>query len=191
MRTIIVLTILAAAVTLGGCSDPLAPQPWPFAFTVPDTVDLYSLGRPDYLGLPGAFDFTASGHRAVVLEQPGAIATWDVGVTGDADRLVLFPPATLPGIRSNAAIAPVPNATFDGLLEAPAAGNGIVYHDSTTVPATVGGVYVVRSRTISGPLGTCSYYAKMEVLAIDLEKGTLRFRFLADPNCNARSFVSP
>jgi len=72
--------------------------------------------------------------------------------------------------------------TFDGVLEAPNGG----YTLSTPVAVAVGDVFVVRSRTDTSQPLSCSRFAKIEVLDIDLAVGTLTFQLLGNPNCGDR-----
>ncbi|MGH7481494.1 MAG: hypothetical protein ACRELV_05020, partial [Longimicrobiales bacterium] len=79
-RTAVVLTVGAlAASAMLGCDDPFDPR-WPPGTETPDTVELFSLARPEYQGLPSAFDFTPSARRRVVVEQPGETGNWDVAL---------------------------------------------------------------------------------------------------------------
>lgn len=76
--------------------------------------------------------------------------------------------------------------SFDDLVEAPE--NGYVQFDS--VPLAVGDVFAARSRR-DPAFGTlrCRRFAKMEVLGIDAEAGTVTLRSLTNPNCEKRTLV--
>ncbi len=186
MRILGILGLFAAVVAVAGCNDPLGPQPWN---TAPDTVELWSAGRADLIGKPSGFDFTTN-RRRVVIERPGENGNWDIAVTDDGSALGMIPPGAIAGAGASSAIARVPNTTFDALLTVPNATGSIVYNDSTVVPIEDGAVYVVRTRRLATLYGSCTYYAKMEALATDVDAGTFEFRFVANPNCNDPTFQS-
>ncbi len=192
-RSILATALSAALLATAACSDPFATGPWRVDATYPDTVQLYTLGRDSLLGKPSAFDFTDVARTRVVVESPGETGNWDVALTDQGGGLVLMPPGALQAFPRSSQIALLPaTAVFDSLKKAPAASDSIVYRDSTTVPVIEGRVYIVRTRAASCYYGVNGhYYAKMEVLSADYDAGTMRFRYIADPNCNDPSFVSP
>ena len=65
------------------------------------------------------------------------------------------------------------------MIEAPIEG----YVLSEPMPISVGDVLVARSRTDASSFLSCSRYAKLEVLDIDLLQGNVTFRHLSNPNC--------
>jgi hypothetical protein len=75
---------------------------------------------------------------------------------------------------------------FDALLEAPE--TGYVQHDS--VPVAVGDVFAARSRR-DPAFGSirCRHFAKVEILDINTDEGTVSFRHLVNPNCEKRKLV--
>jgi hypothetical protein len=179
---------VALALAVGGLSacgeDPFAID-W---VSIPDTVVLYSLARPE-LNLVSAFNFR--GRSAVRVEAASTTpGSWDVAVDTRGGAIVLLPPAALGISDSRARIAPITGVPFADLLEAPA--DTTVYLSTEPVPATLGTVYVIRTEQSTGAFGTrCVYYAKLEPLTIDPVAGTLRFQFDVSPVCNDRRLVPP
>jgi len=76
--------------------------------------------------------------------------------------------------------------SFEDLREAPETG----YVQLEPVPLAVGDVFAARSRR-DPALGSirCRRFAKIEVLAIDSEAGTVSLRHLTNPNCEKRTLV--
>jgi hypothetical protein len=183
----IILIALGGALIAAGCQQGLDTT-WPIYALTPDTVRLFSLARADYLGLPAAYDFTDTGRLRVVVESPNETGNWDIALTEENGQLVFMPAGALQGVTSNAAIALVPDVNFDSLRAAPKATSTFVYADSTTIPVQPQSVYVVRTRTVSGLLGACTYFAKLQTIDVDEAGGTLLFEYTANPNCNDSSF---
>ena len=69
--------------------------------------------------------------------------------------------------------------SFEGVLEAPTGG----YILADPVSIKVGDVLVARSRTDPTSFLSCSRYAKLEVLELDVSRGSVTFRHLSNPNC--------
>ncbi|MDX1578859.1 MAG: hypothetical protein R3266_10250, partial [Gemmatimonadota bacterium] len=67
----------------------------------------------------------------------------------------------------------------EGVLEAPSTG----YELTSAMSAAVGDVFIARSRVNRQQLISCSQFAKLEILDIDLAAGTVTFRYLINPNC--------
>ncbi len=178
-----VAALVALSVGLATCGgDPFA-FPWVIS---PDTVLLYSLARPE-LNLEAAFNF--NNRRKVRVEAARATGTWDVAVDTRGGQIVLLPPGAL-GISSKASVVALPGLSFDDVLEAPE--DTAVYSRFEAVPVHMGTVYVVKTGRSPGIFGTsCSYYAKLEPLVIDVEGGTLRFVFDASPVCNSLRLIPP
>lgn len=176
-----IIGLLAIAVTvpsMAGC-DPFEPQLLPFG----DTVALYSLARPEYIGQPSAFDFYSP--ASVVLESLRARGPddFDVAFT-EADGEFVFLPA---GVFESLAIRPgvlriTSGESFETLEVAPREG----YVTEAAIPLDVGGLYTVRTRD----LGTCTRFAKFEVLDLDPD-GVVEFRFLRNNLCNDRTLTQP
>ncbi|HEX6940177.1 MAG TPA: hypothetical protein VF158_12255 [Longimicrobiales bacterium] len=184
MRKLPWMLLLVAA--LAACEDPLEPLPWS---DTPVKVRLWSIDRPEYMLMPSAFDFAAGTAR--IPEQPGASASWDVALAETADGLAFMPAGAYPGIETDPSIKPITGTSFEALLEAP--GDIDTYVRSEPVPLAASGVYVVRTRRVPcGIFGATGYlYAKVRILELDPEDGTVLFEYVANANCNDRSFVPP
>ena len=178
-----VAALVALSVGLVACgSDPFA-FPWQLS---PDTVLLYSLARPE-LNLEAAYNF--NNRRKVRVEAATATGTWDVAVDTRGGQIVLLPPGAL-GVSSKASVAVLPGLQFDDVLEAPE--DTAVYTRFDAVPVQMGTVYIVKTSQSPGIFGTsCSYYAKLVPLVIDVEGGTLTFKFDVSPVCNSLRPIPP
>ncbi len=180
------LAAVAAALLVGvaACGDD------PFSFRwddSPDTVQLYSMARPE-LNLASGITFVPPPATSVV-ESPDATGSWDVAVDTRANQLVLLPPGAL-GITSRARIAALGPINFDDVREAPE--DTLLYEDDQAVALANGSVYIVRSSRRVGSFGSsCVYYAKLEPVTLDVTGGTLLLRFVASPVCNSRDLVPP
>ncbi|MBI4543621.1 MAG: hypothetical protein HY703_00310 [Gemmatimonadetes bacterium] len=181
MRVRIVL-ILAAAALAAGCGDDLGPLDWE---TRPDTVLLFSLARPEFLGLPSAYDF--HNLRRVAVESPAATGTWDVALSEASGGFVLLPAGVFAGADASAAIAVDSVQPFDQVRRAP--GDTASFRRTQGVPVHGQRVYIVRTRAL-GALA-CVRYAKGQVVDADSAGGSVRFMFVANPNCNDRALVPP
>lgn len=179
------LAVAAALVVVGTAAcgdDPFAIQ-WVEA---PDTVLLYSLARPE-LNLTSGFNFNQ--RTAVRIESAGATGTWDMAVDTRGGQIVLLPPGAL-GVTSRAGIATLSGQSFADVLEAPA--DTAAYVGTQAVQVDMGTIYVIRTNQGVGAFGTrCLYYAKLEPLVIDVEGGTLTFKYDSSPVCNDRSLTPP
>ncbi len=152
----------------------------------PREVLLYSLEREE-LNRPTAFD-VSTGAR-IVVESATAAGQWDFALDTREGELVFLPPRSL-GVQSRAALFPIPGARFSDVREAPS--DTTLYISRDPVPVQLGTVYVVRTRQQSGSFGElCTYYGKVQPLEIDVEGGTLRFLFDANPVCSDRALVPP
>jgi len=177
------LALLVLSVALSACGgDPFA-FPWT---SRPDTVLLYSLARPE-LNLEAAYDF--HNELRIRVEAANATGSWDIALDTRGGQLVLLPPGAL-GITSKASVAVIPGLSFADVLDAPE--DTAAYTRSAAVPVEMGTVYVVKTAQSPGIFGTsCSYYAKLEPLVIDVEGGTLTFIVVASPVCNSRRLIPP
>ncbi len=177
------LAALTVGVVAGACGDD------PFAIRwaeQPDTVTLFSLARPE-LNLQSGFDFR--NRQPVVVEAPGSTGSWDVAVDTRGGRIVLLPAAVL-GVDSRAAVVPIPDMSYEELVEAPA--DTTLYIQDSPVPVDLGSVYVIRTRRTVGSFGSrCFYYAKMQPLETDVEAGTFTFFYDAARVCNDRRLIPP
>lgn len=175
--------VASLAVILSACgSDPFAFN-WDDA---PDTVRIYSLARPE-LNLQSGFSFYD--RTAFTIELASATGRWDLALDTQDGSLVLLPPGAL-GISSRARIAVLPATPYADVVEAP--GDTLVYEADDPVPVVAGTIYVIRTSLRPGSFSaTCSYYAKMEPLIIDVAGGALTFRFTSSPICNSRDLIPP
>ena len=177
------VTFVVLSAGLGACSgDPFA-FPWA---TDPDTVLLYSLARPE-LNLEAAYDF--HNEKRIRVERAGATGNWDVALDTRDGQLVLLPPGAL-GITSKASVAVLPGVSFADVLDAPE--DTAAYSRVAPVVVEMATVYVVKTSQSPGFYGnSCSYYAKLEPLVIDVEGGTLTFVVDASPICNSLRLIPP
>lgn len=178
-----VLLALGVVVSTASCGDDPFAVRW---VATPDTVTLFSLARPE-LNLQSGFDFR--NRTAVVVEAPTSTGSWDVAVDTRQGRIVMLPAAVL-GVDSRAAIVPMPDVTYDELIEAPA--DTSVYIQDEAVSVELGSIYVIRTRRSVGSFGSrCFYYAKMKPLAADPAAGTFTFFYDAARVCNDRRLIPP
>lgn len=178
------LLILILAASSAACDDDLGLEPWN---ATPDTVSLFSLSRPDLIGLPSGYDFV--GRRQIELEAPGSAGSWDVALGGTASQLVLIPAASFQGQgTSRAAIATITSQSFSALLEAP---DDTSRYSTEPVPITTGGVYVIRTRRAACGFSTAVRFGKIHAVNVDPALGKATFAVVVNPYCNDRSFVPP
>lgn len=167
--------LLLAAVMACGSESTLAP---PVFDNVVDTTVLYGLtGTP--IGTPSAFDVV---QAVTVRTDLNKAFDFAVEIAGAAD-VDLLPAGALgfaadPGVLLSA-------RSFDAITSAPTDG----YVQDSVVPATVGSVFVLRSRTTSELCGAGSLprYGKFRVLAIDAATRSVTLEFLVNQNCGYRS----
>jgi len=176
--------ILALAALVAGCDDQFGPSDW---VIVRDTVELYSLNRSDYQGLPAGFDFVTP--RPVIIESINEARQWDVALTEGEGGLHFTPAGAFPNIDTRPAIAVLPDADFEELDKAPR--DGDIYTSTESVTLETDRVYVVRTRNLPIIGQRCVRYAKVRPIAVDTEAGILRFEFIRNPNCNDRALVPP
>jgi hypothetical protein len=167
------------------CKDNLGPSDW---VAYPDTVDIFSLSRPDYQGLPSAYDMV--NRQRVAVEALGVTGSWDFALLEEGGALKLMPSGAIKGLDSSAGIAPLAGKAFDDVTTLPS--DTALYKRTSAVALESGVVYAVRSRRYYPYSGAaCSMFAKLEPVTIDAAKGELRFRIVRNPNCNDRSMVPP
>jgi hypothetical protein len=179
LRRRYLVPILALAVA--ACEDPFALEPFP---NVADTTTLYSVSRPELLGLPSAFDF-AQGPRRVVVESATELGIWDILLAEEGGSFQLVPQGAVLDPSSRAGIAVDSVRAFDEIVSA--AADTAAYTRHAAVPLTLGNVYVIRTRV----RGTCVFYAKLEPIALDAGIGSMEFRFVFNPNCANRDLSAP
>jgi hypothetical protein len=177
---------LAGAVLLtAACDDPFAPVDWD---PEPVPVDLFSVSRPDLLGLPSAYDFV--NRRRVRLEEVGAAGQWDIALAEEDGAFVVKPSGAFQGVPPGPGVTVMERGrTFEDVTRAP---DGLdAYVRTESVPLEAGRVYVVRTRRTTGFLGACIYYGKFEVMEMLEEEGRVRLQLVVNPNCNNRSLIPP
>ena len=183
MRTSILL-VFGAATFGAGCDDGFGPQLWD---DTPVDAVIFSAARPDLIGLPSAYDVVLL--RSIRIEEPGATTNWDFAL-GELDGQMVFLPAGLfPGISSRAGIAPLPDADFEDLEEAP---RDTAAFTARPVEVVEGRVYAVRSRRAQCPsFAVGVMYAKILVREIDVERGQVDLSVVRNPFCDLRTLVPP
>ena len=178
-----VALLAALSVGLVGCGDD------PFAFNwndAPDTVLLYSLARPE-LNLNSAFNFFQG--LPVKVEGPVSTGAWDAAVDTRGSDLVLLTPGAF-GVVGAARITTLVGMTLDDVTRAPS--DTLLYVANDPVPVRLGTIYIVKTNRSRGSFGSsCSYYAKLEPLVIDVAGGALTFRYVANPVCNSLDLIPP
>ena len=178
------LLAAGASVALTACDDGLQPLIWA---NVPDTVDLYSLARTEYIDRAGAYSLAyqgpgTRGPRVLETLPTAAAFEFDFAVSEDeSGTFLLLPTGVFAQSNARPGILVDTTATFDGLERAPRDG----YTTDEPVEARTDVVYVLRSRQVRGG---CFYYGKMEVLELD-PAGIVTLRVLANINCSDRSLV--
>ena len=177
------LLLAAAAFSMAACDDDLGLGTWSAA---PDTATLFSLSRPDLIGLPSAYDFI--NHTVFEVESPGATGQWDIALRDEGGQLALVPAGAFEGQDSRAALALITGGTFDSLDEAP--GDTSAYSRNAVV-VQAGQVYAVRTRRAGCTFTTAVRFGKMRIIAVDPVAGTVKFEAVVNPFCNDRSLVPP
>ena len=161
------------SLTACGSNNPFLVKWTPYT----DTVTLYSVADTTP-NLYDGFDFV-NVARAII-ESHAALGTWDVAVGTDSMGLVWMPPGAF-GISSAAGVAVLSGTTYDQAAKAP---SDTAKYSHTAVPITVGVTYVVRTRKVTSSYGsTCSHYAKLQPVAVDVAQGVVSFIFDTNPNC--------
>lgn len=178
---------LSAALALTGCNDEIDFGFGDWEADV-DTVTLYTVDRPEFQGLPSAYDIRAT--RTLRVEDPSATGQWDFALTGGADGepLTLTPLGAFFELSSQAGIAAV-SGTFDDFATAPTDSAAYVIDAPVVLDADT--LYVVRSRQAAVGGSACNNFAKIDPLEVDQLAGTFTFRVTANPNCNDSALVPP
>ena len=171
------------AMALTACGD----DPFTFRWSdAPDTAQIFSIARPE---LNAASGFSFYDGLAFAIELPVATGRWDVALDTEGGSLVLLPPGAL-GITSRARIAALPATSYSDVTEAPA--DTLLYEANDPVPVVAGTIYVIRTNLRPGSFNSsCTYYAKMEPIDIDLAGGSLTFQYITSPICNSRDLIPP
>lgn len=179
MRPLAGLIILAATTTVVAC-DTFEPT-W---FAVPDTPLLHSLARPEFIGLPSAYDFIA--QRPVVVERPKNQDPYDfdMAVTEIDGEFHVLPAGMFEGFPIQPGIAVDSSGiAFDDMDRAPRDG----YVTDRPIPLREGWVYAVQTRR---DFRGCNMYGKFAVIDLDAA-GIVELRAIRNPLCNDRNLVPP
>lgn len=178
---------LCAALVVSGCNDEIDFGFGDWEADV-DTVTLYTVDRPEYQGLPSAYDIRAT--RTLRIEDPAATGQWDFALTGGADGepLTLTPLGAFFSVSSNAGIAPV-RGTFEEFATAPTDSASYTIDGPVVLDADT--LYVIRSRQAAVSGSSCSNFAKLDPLEVDQVEGTFTFQVTANPNCNDTALIPP
>jgi hypothetical protein len=174
--------VAAAASFAAGCSDPASVITWNGAA---DTVTIYSASRPELAGRISGFDFV-NGYR-VAIDAPATAGSFDIALIDAGGSLALVPNGVLEG-RTNGAGLYAATDPFESLVEAPK--DTLLYKRTGTFPLPRGQSYVIRSRDSScSGVGSGFFYSKLQVLNVDVQRGTATFQWVRDPFCDDRRLV--
>lgn len=175
------LLLLLATVLLvaGACDDPFGPRIRPVP-EEPGTATLHDF-RGDALRSPSAFDIITP--RAVRTDQTSG---WDFLFAISAEGEPQFRPRGLIVEGDSEAGLQRVDRSFEQVEMAPE--EGYVTDAPTAVES--GAVYVAVSRQDPGfRRSRCRRFMKLEVQSLDLQDGTVEFRFLGNPNCEDRILI--
>jgi hypothetical protein len=178
LRRFLLTTLLLG---LAACEDPFAFEKLPL---VSDSTTLYSISRSELIGYPSAFDFV-DGRRRIVVEGSAEVGLWDILLAEENGQFVLVPQGAVLDPRSRAGIGVEPARAFDDVHNAPA--DTAFYRRHVATPVRTDEVYLVRTRLQFG----CVRYAKLQPIALDDVIGTMRFRYVYNPNCGDRELRLP
>lgn len=176
--------MLASTTVIAACGDDrFGPRDWS---DVPDTLQIYSVSRPDLLGLPSAYN--GVGFQPLVIVETGA--AWDFALAERDGEFVMLPRSATETDDTTAALATIGEVTLDEVTEAPPNSE----FSTQPVPIEIGTVYVLRTRRASCGQFTSlsgSRFGKLEAIAVDAEEGTFEFAVVVNPQCNDRELVPP
>lgn len=173
-----------AALAAAACNDNLGPSVWS---DIPDTVTLYSASRANLVGKPSGYDFTTP--RSVVVESALEAQGFDMLLVDQGGVFSLVPSGVVLANSNRAGIASVVADSLHAIRKAPT--DTAQFKQSVAVAVHPGDFFVVRSRRVSCVLTTGSYYAKMQVVSVNPDSGTMRFAFARNPYCGDTSLVPP
>jgi hypothetical protein len=173
------LTFLAAALALAvACDDTLGIGAAQIQNRTDSLVSLYALsGTP--VALPSGYVIASSQPVRTDRAVLGFDFAFDIDTAG---RAVLLPTGALRlGRGSGIQLTDTP---FDSVRIAPSSG----YQLDSAVTVTLGDVAIAQSRPNTNciPGLIVSFYAKLQVLAVDTVERRLDFRILTDRNCGYR-----
>jgi len=175
---------LPLVVAAAACNDNTGPVAWS---DLPDTVTLYSASRANLLGQPSGFDFTVP--RTVVVESASEAQNFDFLLADQAGTFSLIPSGKVLGSANRAGLARVTADSLHAIRKAPS--DTAAFVQSAAVPIHVGDFFVARSRRVSCVLTTGSYYAKLQIVAVSPDSGTVHMAVARNPYCGDTSLVPP
>lgn len=170
-----ILLVALSAAALAACEDPLAPTLAPVP-DEPSRVTLFDFETSE-LRQPAAFD--VAGPRAVLTHQTSG---WDFLVGRDGGAFRFRPRSVVLDVSATSGLQRV-SSSFGELSMAPEGD----YVTDDPVPVEQGAVFAARSRQQG--IG-CLRFAKIEILEVDAEAGSVRIRYLGNPNCGRRTLVA-
>ena len=176
--------ICGAAVSMVACDDPFELDDWT---STTDTIQIFSISRPELIGRPSAYDFVS--RVLVRVESPAASGNWDLALRDENGQLALVPASGFQGQVSRAGLAAIPdNTSFEALSEAPP--DTASY---STLPRIVqpGQVFAVRTRRAGCGFSTGVRFGKIKIISVDQAAGTVRFASVVNPLCNNRDLIPP
>jgi len=173
------VVILVAIVGLSACGNGTEPIliPIPDETREATVVDVSTGSIAD----PSAFDVITG--QAVRTDQ---FSGWDfVFQIAEDGGAVWWPRSSIIEENEDSGLQ-LSSLDFDALVEAPEGG----YERFESVPVSVGDVFAARSRR-DPAFGSvrCRHFAKLEILEIDVDEGTVSFQHLVNPNCEKRKLV--
>lgn len=168
-------TVLLASLTILACEDPFAE----FLLPVPDVPTEETLVDFRVGALQDHSAFDGVRLRTVRVDQTGA---WDfLFRTTETGEPQLAPFGAVAERFSEAGLQAV-DREFEAIREAPE--EGYVLDEPFAIAE--GDVLVLITHRDPSFSGRCRHYAKIRVLEIDLEGGTMTFEHLTNPNCEDR-----
>lgn len=182
------ILLLLALLPLAACDDGLGPRTW---INLPDTVTIYSLSRPELLGMPSAVDLVSScAGRCIAIpiniESPGASGRWDIALGEENGQPVFLPSGVFQGFDDRVGLGLLEETNFDNVNRVPSDAN---LFNTGVVPIQLGRIYAVRTRREACGFSSGVRYGKLQPLAYDAVAGSLQLRVVVNPYCNDRNLV--
>ncbi|MDP9348736.1 MAG: hypothetical protein M3P24_06300 [Gemmatimonadota bacterium] len=181
---------LGLSLVLGACDDPTGGIGG--AEIVEDSVLIAvpDAPSPANAALPSALDVTPVGLVEIVggrfPERQDHAEAWDLTLRVRNGELVLLAPAaiglTSEPLRRAGITEAIAGRTFETLTRAPESSQ---YVTNRPVALKRGAVYGVRSRVTGGGFGgSCSFFAKLQPLELNVAAGTARLRVATSALCS-------
>ena len=112
LKRLIPLAVLIVA----ACDDPFGPAFWD---ATPDTIQIFSASREEYLGFASVVDIAANPVTALPIELPGLTGNWDFALTDVEGGLALVPASAFEGLESRARVGVLADRTLESVTQAP------------------------------------------------------------------------